>query len=146
MGATGSSGHGSCSWAYWNLNPAALADPACYSQGGATMLSAVGLAPAPEVPMPTNTGQIVTGITPTGNVDVAGNPTYDIASSTAAENMAALKAQIQAFLDAQPPADDPCSHWYSMFNSDCNDLGNYLAIGGAIVGALLLVNLTGGRR
>jgi hypothetical protein len=68
---------------------------------------------------------------------------------TAQENMAAFKAAIDQYMidqgNATPPG-EVCSSWLSIFDPNCNTMGTALAVGGAILGALLLFNLTGGRR
>lgn len=116
---TGSSGHGSCSATYWNANPLALLDPACY--GPSSLL--------PKAPAPTTT------LVANGGTDVAGNPTYDVVTQSPQDNQAAYAQQIQQFLDGLNTPDPP--------DPPASTSTNWTVI--AIVAGVVLVMFLGGQ-
>lgn len=109
--------------------------------------------PMPNPPAPTVTlssdpaAASAPGAVPAGT-DSSGNAVYAV-PETAAENQARFKAAIDQYMNEQgdrTPPDTVCSSWASIFDPNCNTMGTALAIGGAVVGTLLLFNLFGGRR
>lgn len=104
--------------------------------------------PAPPVPDVTLTADATAPGAIFAGTDSSGSNVYAV-PQTAQENMAAFKASIDQYMANQgnaTPPDTSCSSWASIFDPNCNTWGTALAIGGAIVGALLLFNMTGGRR
>ena len=133
-------------------NPITSATNAASAATSATMNA---ILPGTYMPMPNPPPPGVTltsnpnapGAIPAG-ADSGGNEVYAV-PQTAQDDMAAFKKVIDQYMidqgNATPP-DTSCSSWASIFDPNCNSWGTVLAIGGAVVGALLLVNLTGGRR
>lgn len=98
------------------LGPASLAtvlNPFCYLYPGRNLSASASniISPYNPPPLPTPIAQ-PTAYTPTGAVDVAGNPVYDISFQTPQENQAANAAQAQQFftnLADQNAAGNPSS-------------------------------------
>lgn len=144
--ATGSSGHGSCSWAYWNLWPGAQLDPACsnnYPAMPAPPAPTVALTPDASAPGAVYAGQ-----------DSSGNAVYAV-PQTAAENMAALKDQLNTYFTnvgnanpPPPPPAAPCTAWYSFLDPTCpSSMSTGLVfVAAAVAGVLVLGVVMGGRR
>lgn len=111
-------------------------NPFCYlypSQFASSVIESGYPAPPPPVPIAQPT------LVPTGGVDVAGNPTYDLVPQTPQENQAANVANLQSFFsnvaDANPPPPSPGG-------------SPLLIVAGivAVVGGLLLLSPGRGRR
>ena len=109
--------------------------------------------PMPNPPAPTVTlssdpaAASAPGAVPAGT-DSSGNEVYAV-PETAQENMARFKSTIDQYMNQQgdlTPPDTVCNSWASVFDPNCSTLGTALAVGGAVLGALLLFNISGGRR
>jgi hypothetical protein len=98
--------------------------------------------PTPPAPVPIGR----TTLAPTGALDAAGNPVYDVVPETAAQNQAANLAQLTSFFSNVADANAPdCTALYNkLFNVSCGGNSPLLWLGlAAGVGVLWAF---GGRR
>lgn len=111
-----------------------------------------GPMPSPPAPTISLTANANTPGAVYAGQDSSGAAVYAV-PETAQENMDRTKAALDVYFakvgDANPPPppDDPCAHWYSFMNPDCNGATGYVFAAAAAVGVLVLgVALSGGRR
>jgi hypothetical protein len=117
--------------------------PAWISQGAASVVENRGAYEAPPIPPAPSVAltsapdaQNQPGAVYAGDA-ADGTPVYAV-PETSGENMARFKTSVTQFFNEQGERTPPTDFM--------SQYGTYLAVGGAIVGALLLLNATGGRR
>jgi hypothetical protein len=125
------------------------------------MCNSPGTTPYQAIPMPmpaAGTGSPTISLSTTQTADSvyagqdsAGNPIY-ATPSTPQQNMADFKKSVDSYmsqigdLNPPPPPDDPCAHWYSFINPNCNGMTGIVFAVAAALGVVVLGSVVGGRR